>query len=83
MISFFFLNLDLSITLTSHRTMDEILLVQDFGILAKMTKTASLDKHIWKLYDHVNIKVHTIRNDLPQSFDVSEQELESVCSHSA
>lgn len=22
-----------------------------------MTKSAALDKHIWKLYDHVNIKM--------------------------
>ena len=48
-----------------------------------MTKSASLDKHIWKLYDHVNIKTHTIRNDLPLSSDYSNEEFETACSHSA
>jgi hypothetical protein len=73
----------LSITLTSHRTQDEILLVQDFNIPPKMTKSASLDKHIWHMYDHVNIKTHTIRNDLPPSSDYSTEEFEAACSHSA
>jgi hypothetical protein len=48
-----------------------------------MTKSASLDKHIWKLYDHVNIKIHVIKNDLPQSFEYSNEELETACSHPA
>lgn len=49
-----------------------------------MTKSASLDKHIWKLYDHVNIKIHMMKNDLPQSsFDLANEELESACSHPA
>lgn len=51
-----------------------------------MTKSASLDKHIWKLYDHVNIKIHMMKNDLPlSSFDFANEELEieSACSHPA
>ena len=63
--------------------MDEIILVQDYSILAKMTKSASLDKHIWKLYDHVNIKMHTIRNDLPIASDYPAEEIETACTHSA
>lgn len=74
---------DLSVTLTSHRTVDEIVLIQDFNIPPKMTKSASLDKHIWKLYDHVNIKAHTIRNDLPPTSEYSSEEFEIACSHSA
>ncbi len=48
-----------------------------------MTKSASLDKHIWKLYDHVNIKHTTIRNDLPPSSEFSNEEFDMTCSHSA
>ncbi|CAF0938693.1 unnamed protein product [Brachionus calyciflorus] len=74
---------DLSIILTSHRTLDEINLIQDYKIPAKMTKSASLDKHIWKLYDHVNFKVHTIKSDLPPSSEYSTEEFETSCSHPA
>ena len=72
----------MSLTVTSHRTMDEIYLVQDENILAKI-KSASLDKHIWKLHDHVNIKKHTIQNDLPVTSENSAKEIEIACSHSA
>lgn len=72
---------DLSIILTSHRTLDEIYLVQDLKIPAK-TKSASLDKHIWKLYDHVNIKFHTIKSDISPHSDYLE-EFEKIYSHPA
>lgn len=72
---------DLSIILTSHRTLDEINLIQDLKISAK-TKSASLDKHIWKLYDHVNIKCHTIKSDISPNSDYLE-EFERACSHPA
>ena len=70
-------------TLTSHRTSDELHIVQDYNIPAKMTKSASLDKHIWKLYDHVNIKIHTIKNDIPQGSEYYSDSFDSVCSNSA
>jgi hypothetical protein len=48
-----------------------------------MTKSASLDKHIWKLYDHVNFKIHTIRNDIPQASDFYSDSYDAICSNSA
>lgn len=48
-----------------------------------MTKSASLDKHIWKLYDHVNFKLHTIKNDIPQASDYYSDSYESISSNSA
>jgi hypothetical protein len=77
---------DLSITVTSKRTTEEILITQDMSIQAKMTKSASLDKHIWKLYDHVNIKMHIIKSDLPQVTEDNNfliNPYEAICSHSA
>jgi hypothetical protein len=54
---------DLSLTITSHRPASEIYINQDLNNPSKITKHASLDKHIWKLHEHVNIKIHTITND--------------------
>ena len=54
---------DLSLTITSHRPSNEIFIVHDIENPSKITKHASLDKHIWKLHEHVNIKVHSITND--------------------
>lgn len=48
-----------------------------------MTKSASLDKHIWKLYDHINFKTHIIRNDLAPTSEFANDDYESSCSHSA
>lgn len=55
---------DLSITVTTHRPSDEVLLNVDDHNPSKVIKHASLDKHIWKLHQHVNVKLHTIMNDL-------------------
>ncbi len=74
---------DLSITLTSHRTSSELYLTRDPLITARMTKSASLDKHIWRLYDHVNFKLHTIKNDIPQTSDYYSDSYESITSNSA
>ena len=74
---------DLSLTLTSHRTADEIFITQDLNITARMTKSASLDKHIWKLYDYINFKQHTIKNDIPQAYDHYSDSYDALCSNSA
>ena len=63
----------MSITLTSHRSTDELFLVQDYDIPAKMIKSAALDKHIWKLYDHVNIKMrknHKLKISIPNQINL-------------
>ncbi len=54
---------DLSLTITSHRPTSEIYIIHDSENVSKVNKHASLDKHIWKLHEHVNIKIHTITND--------------------
>jgi hypothetical protein len=75
---------DLSLTITSHRPIDEIIIVRDSSVLSKMTKSASLDKHIWTLYDHINFKTHVIKNDLMPTSEYSSEELHAAaCSHSA
>jgi hypothetical protein len=57
--------------------MDEIKLVKDDTILPRI-KSASLDEHIWRLHGHVNVKMHTIQNDL-----LPETEIETSCTNSA
>ena len=74
---------DLSLTLTSHRPIDEVVIIQDRNVLSKMTKSASLDKHIWTLYDHINFKTHIIKNDIMPTSEYSNEEFENACSHSA
>ena len=49
-----------------------------------MNKSASLDKHIWKLYDHVNFKSHLISNDIPQVSGTDQSDLyDAIHSNSA
>ena len=71
---------DLSLTITSHRPTTEIYIIHDAENPSKVNKHASLDKHIWKLHEHVNIKIHTITND----FHINHGSFDNaIYSHSA